>query len=166
MPSCTAPLSLGFFVLESAQTVPRLTMVLCCSDPALMCDNSPSPQLTSQDDVRHGSQEIRTLLLTLVQLRPTPRRHGCQPIQGLRPRPAIHQVRERQVCRRAVCADQHPARLQLQGHGRAQGQAPTSATRSTRKLSRRWPAPTSCRTCRTSTTPRSSAAARKSRFLP
>jgi hypothetical protein len=27
-------------------------------DPALICDNSPSPSLTSQDDVRHGSKEI------------------------------------------------------------------------------------------------------------
>ena len=32
-----------------------------------------------------------------------------------------------------------PAGRQLQGHGRAQGQAATSATRSTRRSSRRWP---------------------------
>ena len=37
----------------------------------------------------------------------------------------------------------------------------TLATRSTKRSSARWPAPTGCPTCRTSTTPPSSAPARK-----
>jgi hypothetical protein len=53
--------------------------------------------------------EIRTLLLPLGQLRRTARRHGRQPVQGLRPGPAVHQVHQRQVRRAAVCADHHPA---------------------------------------------------------
>ena len=48
--------------------------------------------------VKDGPQEVRTLLLAMVQLRRTARRHGCQPIQGLRPRPAVHQIRQRQIC--------------------------------------------------------------------
>ena len=44
-----------------------------------------------------GPQEIRTLFIPLVKLRRAARRHGRQPVQGLRPGPAVHQVCQRQV---------------------------------------------------------------------
>src|SRR5207247_2222950 len=42
------------------------------------------------EQLANGPEEVRTLWLPLVQLRRAPRRHGCQPVQGLRPRPAVH----------------------------------------------------------------------------
>ena len=70
----------------------------------------------------HGPQEIRTLLLPLAKLRRTARRHGCQPVQGLRPGAAVREVRQRQVRRPALRAHHHPAGRQLRRHGGAQGQ--------------------------------------------
>ena len=72
---------------------------------------------------KHGPQEIRALFFALVQLRRTARRHGRQSVQGLRPRPSVHQGRQRQVRGPALRSDHDSARRQLKGHGRAQGQA-------------------------------------------
>jgi hypothetical protein len=97
------------------------------------------PQLELRPVLRvHGHQEIRTLLLPLVQLRRTARRHGCQPVQGLRPRPALHQVRQRQVRRPALRADHVPKGASFKPTWWPSRASPTSATRSTRRSSGRW----------------------------
>ncbi len=40
----------------------------------------------------HGRQEIRSLLLPLGLVRRAARGHGCEPVQGLRPVHAVHQI--------------------------------------------------------------------------
>ena len=53
----------------------------------------------------------------------------------------------------ALRADHDPARAPASRTWSRSRASPTSATRSTRRSSPRWPMPTSCPTCRTSTTP-------------
>ena len=117
--------------------------------------------LCTMNQITDAHQEIRTLLLPLVELRRTARRHGCQPIQGLRPRPAVHQIRQRQIRRTCPTRRSPSPRAPASRTWSRSRASPTSATRSTRRSSPRWPMPTSCPTCPTSTTPPSSAAARR-----
>jgi hypothetical protein len=73
----------------------------------------------------HGHQEIRPLLLDLGLVRRAARRHGCQPVQGLRPVHAVHQVHHRQVRQqhRLRPAGHHPEGRELQGHARLKGKS-------------------------------------------
>ena len=81
-----------------------------------------------------------------ASVRRAARRHGRQPVQGLRPRPAVHQVRQRQVRRPADFARRSRSRRAPASRTWSRSRArATSATRSTRRSSRRWPTPTAAR---------------------
>ena len=75
------------------------------------------------------------------KLRRAARRHGRQPVQGLRPGPAVRQVRLRQVRRRARRPDRRPRRAAASPTWWRSRARRRSATRSTRS-SARWPTPT------------------------
>src|SRR5205823_6092844 len=64
-------------------------------------------------DATLRSHKIRTLLLPMVELRRTAWRHGCQPIQGLCPRAAIREIRQRQIRGRPLRADHNSGRREL-----------------------------------------------------
>ena len=74
-----------------------------------------SGQILARRALTHGHQEIRPLLLPLGLVRRTARRHGCQPVQGLRPVHAVHQVHHRQV--------REQQRLRPAGHDPARARA-------------------------------------------
>ena len=59
---------------------------------------------------------------------------------------AVHQVRQRQVRGPALRADHDSRRARASRTWSRSRASPTSATRSTRRSSRRWPTPTSCPT--------------------
>ena len=69
---------------------------------ALPLETTRKPSRRGQQQHNHGHQEIRPLLLPLGLLRRAARRYGCQPVQGLRPVHAVHQVHLRQIRRLAT----------------------------------------------------------------
>ena len=89
--------------------------------PALFLGGGPQTATARTIRSHDGPQEIRTLLLPLEKLRRAARRHGRLAVQGLRPRPALREIRLGQVRRPEGRAARRAQGRQLRRHGRAQG---------------------------------------------
>ncbi len=71
--------------------------------PASINESNGAPQPRASQPRRTMALKKSELYSSLwAELRRAARRHGRQPVQGLRPRPAVHQVRQRQVRRPAL----------------------------------------------------------------
>ena len=69
----------------------------------------------------NGPEEVPTLLLALAELRRAAWRYGRLAVQGLRPDPAVHEVRLGQARRRPRRAHRSARRGRLRRYGEAQG---------------------------------------------